>query len=330
MVGRVSCNTFGIFIAAAAIGAFGIVIAAAAFGVVRLEPNTGIQQAALEVHNLELTGASASTTSSKLHWGSVHKLTGASANTTSSIAIHSMALPWRPVIATTAAAANQSVTEVRFQKMLGSLQNSGAPGHCAIVVFFSTWIFFALPTTTIEIALGFIYGALLGFVCDLCCKFSGSCAAFLFARQLGKRCGWKVPEVIRTQLAMLQSRPVCSVIGIRLMPVPLGVSNYGLGLSEVGLLQFSMATAMTDIPFSALWATVGSSCRSLSEALTTLRNDSGPAVTARAIIGCSLPSLVVISLICLMAKKYWRGCGFMECCNKKELHDIESMALQAA
>merc|ERR1712232_607387 len=108
------------------------------------------------------------------------------------------------------------------------------------------------------------------------------------------------------------------------MPIPLGVKNYGLGLCEVRLLHFLMATVMVDIPFSALWSSVGSSCRSLSEALN-FQSGSGPAVAARVILGRVLPSLLILSLLSFLAWRWWRRRSSMDYISKK---DIDGMPMQ--
>lgn len=195
----------------------------------------------------------------------------------------------------TAIAANRSAAS-EIQEALDALESQGAAGQVVIVFAFSLWVFFAMPVTPVELVLGFVYGARLGFVCNLFCKFVGSCAAFLVSQRIGQRYGWKVPEVVQSKLAMLQSQPMLTIFGLRLMPLPMAIKNYGLGLCEVRLLHFAVPTFLVDIPSAALWAVTGASCKSLSEAIN-FQSHSRLGSFIRVLKGLILPILLGIGLL---------------------------------
>lgn len=179
------------------------------------------------------------------------------------------------------------------------LRHAGPLGHLAIVASFTIWVWIALPITPVEIAIGFIFGPMWGFVCNLFCKTLGSAGAFLTAQQLGRRRGWKMPGIVRSRLPLLRTKPVLTMIGLRLLPVPLVVKNYGLGLCEVRLSHFLVATIAVDIPPSAIWATVGGSSASLSDALTA-HHSLVPAIVAKVVSWRFLPVILVLVLSLLI------------------------------
>lgn len=148
------------------------------------------------------------------------------------------------------------------------LENAGRLGEIGIVLAFSLWICLSLPATPIEVVAGCIFGALGGFCVGLLSKTIGSSMGFLAARKLGRCFDLQIPEVLSLKLVSLQRRPVLTMMGIRLAPLPLGLKNYGLGLSEVPFGSYLLATVIVDIPFSALWGLTGAHCHSLAEALS--------------------------------------------------------------
>mmetsp|Transcript_49452 Transcript_49452/g.130690 ORF Transcript_49452/g.130690 Transcript_49452/m.130690 type:complete len:261 (+) Transcript_49452:77-859(+) len=148
-----------------------------------------------------------------------------------------------------------------------ALQGAGPAGFVGFLVAFSVWVCLALPTVPIEVAAGFLYGKAWGPLCGIICKTTGSCAAFMIARLLGQRWKWKVPDAISSKLTLLKSRPLLTMVGIRLAPLPLGLKNYGLALSEVGLANFMLASIIVNSPFALLWGYVGASCQTLAEAI---------------------------------------------------------------
>lgn len=189
---------------------------------------------------------------------------------------------------------------------IDALEHSGWPGHAVLMLAFSAWVCLSLPSTPMEVAAGFVYGPLGGFACGLSCKLAGSCTAFLVARQLGRRCGCQMPTALTTQLLMLHTRPVLTMVGIRLTPLPLGVKNYGLGLSQVPLLPYLIAALAVDTPFSMLWASTGASCHSLADALS---------LHDTRVIGRVVPSILVLLVLCYLcwACRAGTSTGFSGC-----------------
>lgn len=87
-------------------------------------------------------------------------------------------------------------------------------------------------------------------------------------RALGTRFGWTLPESLNGKLSSIRRRPLLAMISIRfLFPAPLGLKNYGLAMCNVGLVPYTLAGVVSNLPFSVLWASTGASCCSLAEAL---------------------------------------------------------------
>eukprot|EP00411_Alexandrium_monilatum_P116962 CAMPEP_0175661004 /NCGR_PEP_ID=MMETSP0097-20121207/14734_1 /TAXON_ID=311494 /ORGANISM="Alexandrium monilatum, Strain CCMP3105" /LENGTH=365 /DNA_ID=CAMNT_0016967161 /DNA_START=10 /DNA_END=1107 /DNA_ORIENTATION=+ len=147
------------------------------------------------------------------------------------------------------------------------LQNAGWIGYACHVLLFSLWITLSLPTTVIELATGFLYGPVFGFLCSILCKSVGQMCAFLVVLTLRKRRGWQVPAALKPKLQAIRSKPLLAMVSVRLTPLPLGIKNYGLAMCEVDFLPYMLAGVMVNTPFSVIWALTGSSCLSLSEAL---------------------------------------------------------------
>lgn len=178
-----------------------------------------------------------------------------------------------------------------LSQALGLLQDSGWSGYAVLLVAFSLWVFFALPTTPVEVAAGFMYGVFWGSACGFLCKTIGSCAAFAVVRLFRRRMGWQVPDTLKPKLQALHDAPLVTMVGVRLAPLPLGVKNYGLALVPgIDIARYALAASAVNAPFSLLWASAGVSCRSLEEALTldattgsslhNFRAAAGPAVIA--------------------------------------------------
>jgi uncharacterized membrane protein YdjX (TVP38/TMEM64 family) len=192
-----------------------------------------------------------------------------------------------------------------IREVIKSLERRGWIGHLGLILACSAWVCLALPATPMEVAAGFVYGPLRGFACGLLCKLLGSCASFLMARRLGRMYGCKVPASLGVRSSALNKRPVLTMVGIRLTPIPLAVKNYGLGLSEVRLAHYIVACLSADAPFSALWASTGASCHSLPDALEL--DPARVLGSEQLVTGRVVPSFLVLGLLGYIAWSWHRG-----------------------
>lgn len=203
--------------------------------------------------------------------------------------------------------APQGVTRGFVPRAFEKLQGAGWRGFAALILGFSTWVCFSLPTTPIEVAAGFVYGPVWGSSCGLFGKTAGSCAAFALVRALGRRRGWKVPEALRPRLVALRTHPLMSMVAIRLAPLPLGVKNYGLALCEVQALPFALASFVVNLPFSMMWAATGASCQTLSEALAFGSPAAAPSSTATLRFAL-LRGAPLVAVAVLVGRAAWYHC----------------------
>eukprot|EP00931_Biecheleriopsis_adriatica_P108771 TRINITY_DN83066_c0_g1_i1.p1 TRINITY_DN83066_c0_g1~~TRINITY_DN83066_c0_g1_i1.p1 ORF type:complete len:385 (-),score=56.76 TRINITY_DN83066_c0_g1_i1:345-1457(-) len=161
-----------------------------------------------------------------------------------------------------------------FSEWMALLLDAGPLGFTAFVCSFTLWVMLALPTTPVEIAAGFLYGPVWGPISGLLCKTMGSYGALSIARLFGRRLGWEIPRSLRAKLDMLQTRPILTMISVRLAPLPLAVKNYGLAFTDVHSIDYIVASALVNGPFSIAWGMIGASCQSLADA-TNWTNSSG-------------------------------------------------------
>jgi len=154
-----------------------------------------------------------------------------------------------------------------FKQTLEAVERAGNFGFVLLLCFFFVVVCLSLPTTPIELSAGFMYGAVWGCVAGVIGKTVGCLIAFLLARTLGEKWGLKVPQALESRLGALKSQPLMTMIGIRVAPLPLGLKNYGLAMCNVPAASYVMASLVVNIPFSCLWASLGSSCHSLGDAL---------------------------------------------------------------
>mmetsp|Transcript_31999 Transcript_31999/g.73046 ORF Transcript_31999/g.73046 Transcript_31999/m.73046 type:complete len:308 (+) Transcript_31999:95-1018(+) len=178
-----------------------------------------------------------------------------------------------------------SIAATRMRRFIvegfGLLEQSGRCGYALLIVAFSTWGVFSMPSTIVELATAYVYGALWGFVASVSSKTIASAFAFALVRLVKARRSsvnwslpnlqsraWSIPERLKPKLAALKSKPVVSMVSFRLAPVPCGIKNYGLALCDVSFIPYMLAAWIVNVPFSVLWAITGSSCYSLQEAMS--------------------------------------------------------------
>ncbi|CAE8597590.1 unnamed protein product, partial [Polarella glacialis] len=133
-----------------------------------------------------------------------------------------------------------------------------------------------------------------------------------------RRCGWRIPSAIEPWLAALRSRPLLTMVGVRLAPLPLGVKNYGLALCEVSIFPYTIAAMAVNMPFSMLWASAGASCRSLSEALSL---EGAPAASGAGLL--LIKVLPVVAVVALLTGIFWRR---LRCAENRGTPDLGAVA----
>lgn len=154
-----------------------------------------------------------------------------------------------------------------FFQVLEAIERAGNVGYVLLLCFFFVVVCLSLPTTPIELSAGFLYGPVWGCTAGVIGKTVGCFIAYMVARVIGDKRGWKVPAALEPRLSALKSQPLLTMVGIRVAPLPLGLKNYGLAMCKVPAVEYILASLIVNIPFSCLWGSLGASCKSLKDAL---------------------------------------------------------------
>eukprot|EP00434_Breviolum_minutum_P008391 symbB.v1.2.007405.t1/scaffold452.1/size203995/18 len=82
----------------------------------------------------------------------------------------------------------------------------------------------------VDVALGNIYGAVLGTAASVLAKTVSALLSLFLGRFFGKALGLEFPAVLQRHMQMVQKRPLKALFLARLAPISTGVKNYALSL----------------------------------------------------------------------------------------------------
>ena len=149
------------------------------------------------------------------------------------------------------------------------MQDLGAIGVVAFAFMYIVATVAALPASLLTIAAGVLYGPYLGGVLVLAASLSAAVTAFVLARS------WFRPRIVQRYgegkafqkiAAKTETHGAKLVFLLRLSPVvPFAILNYILGLTNVSLRSYALASAIGMVPGILLYTHVGSSLGSLSD-----------------------------------------------------------------
>ena len=149
------------------------------------------------------------------------------------------------------------------------VQDLGAIGAVAFAALYIVATVAALPASLLTIAAGLLYGPYRGGILVLASSVIGAVSAFVLARS------WLRPWVeqrygggkaFRSIAAKTETHGAKLVFLLRLSPVvPFSILNYILGLTNVSLRNYALASAIGMVPGILLYTHVGSSLGSLSD-----------------------------------------------------------------
>merc|ERR1712183_925723 len=101
----------------------------------------------------------------------------------------------------------QSLRE-QLLRMQG-LRAYGPLGCGALIMCFAAYLMCCLPgTIVVDMALGNIYGAVLGTLVSVCAKTASALLAIPLGRCFGKALGLELPERLRERLGPLRTHPL--------------------------------------------------------------------------------------------------------------------------
>jgi uncharacterized membrane protein YdjX (TVP38/TMEM64 family) len=150
------------------------------------------------------------------------------------------------------------------------LRRRGAAGVALFLAVSSVAEIAMVPGSWLTLAAGFAYGPFRGLLVALTASVLGSTAAFLLARTVLRE--WVTPAQERSVKLRALNNAVSRngfrlILLLRLSPlIPFNVLNYALGLSDVSLGRYVLASTIGMIPATLMYAYLGS----LATAATSL------------------------------------------------------------
>jgi uncharacterized membrane protein YdjX (TVP38/TMEM64 family) len=175
------------------------------------------------------------------------------------------------------------------------VKGAGAAGGVlyAVVYVAGTALFF--PGLPLTLGAGFIYGAVIGTLVVSPASVAGASAAFLIARYLAR--DWVARRLKRYPQAAAIDRAIAKngfkvVVLLRLQPViPFNMLNYALGLTNIRLREYALASWMGMLPATILYVYLGSVMGDVTDLLRG-RPESG--IAGRMLLWGGLIAVVVL------------------------------------
>lgn len=175
------------------------------------------------------------------------------------------------------------------------VKGAGATGGAlyALVYVAGTALFF--PGLPLTLGAGFIYGALIGTLVVSPASVAGASAAFLIARYLAR--DWVARRLKKYPQAAAIDRAIARngfkvVVLLRLQPViPFNMLNYALGLTDIRLRDYVLASWIGMLPATILYVYLGSVMGDVTDLLRG-RPESGMA--GRVLLWGGLVAIVVL------------------------------------
>jgi len=180
---------------------------------------------------------------------------------------------------------------------IAAVQSLGAPGALLFALLYIVSTVLALPASVLTIAAGLLYGPYWAALVVLSASLTGATIAFALARS------WLHPWVqgrygesvaFRMIAARTQKDGAKLVFMLRLSPiVPFSVLNYVLGLTQVSLRRYVVASALGMIPGIFLYTYIGSTLGSLAD-LNAVSSTSG---AGRVLLWVGLAATLIVTIV---------------------------------
>ena len=190
-------------------------------------------------------------------------------------------------------------TQGYLGRFLESLDGLGSWGMLGLTAAYVPVSLLFLPGVLLTLGAGFLFGPIWGAVVACSGVTLGATAAFLVARMLGRQ--WIERRIGSHPKFAAIDRAVAregfkTVLLIRLCPFfPINVVNYAMGLTQIPLGRYVLATWLGRIPGLATCVYVGSAAKSLADAAAG-RVEMGTSQPLWFAIGLVLMVVVVVVL----------------------------------
>jgi uncharacterized membrane protein YdjX (TVP38/TMEM64 family) len=155
-----------------------------------------------------------------------------------------------------------------------------------------------VPGSLITLAAGFLFGVVIGTITVSLASTLGASAAFLVGRTLAGP--WVQDRIARTTRFQaldeaVKQRGFMIVLLVRLSPVfPYNVLNYALGLTQVSLRDYVLASWIGMLPATVMYVYLGSTLKSLAD-LATGEIEYG--VAHKVLFGLGLVATLAVTIV---------------------------------
>jgi uncharacterized membrane protein YdjX (TVP38/TMEM64 family) len=171
----------------------------------------------------------------------------------------------------------------------------GAAGGALYAVFYILGTALLFPALPLTLGAGFLYGALIGTLVVSPASVAGATLAFLIARYFAR--DWvtrrlkKYPQAAAIDRA-IEKNGFKAVVLLRLQPVlPFNILNYALGLTNIRLRDYVLASWIGMFPATVLYVYLGSIMNDISD---LLRGRPNSGMAGRLLLWGGLAAVVVL------------------------------------
>lgn len=197
------------------------------------------------------------------------------------------------------------------------IQEQGVWGifYCFLVLLI--WIIACLPSTVVELAIGFSLGFATSFAVSITAKTLGSLIAFLIGKCLGKcfrKESHSKSELMQILEVATEASPFRVILLVRISAIPLAIKNYGISSLPISTLKFFFAALLGGVPYSLTWSHLGSASKNLLDLLEGNEEDEQKKSRRTMEIVLFVLGLLAIAIVLLMLRKY----------SKKAFEDLRS------
>jgi uncharacterized membrane protein YdjX (TVP38/TMEM64 family) len=183
----------------------------------------------------------------------------------------------------------------RFLEWVGGM---GAWGPLFVIALYILATVLFVPGSLVTLGVGFVFGVVVGTITVSVGSTLGASAAFLIGRTLAR--DWVQDKIARRPKfqaldGAVKRRGFLIVLLVRLSPVfPYNVLNYALGLTQVSLRDYVLASWLGMLPATVMYVYIGSTLKSLAD-LAAGKVEGGAA--QKLLFGIGLAAAVAVTII---------------------------------
>jgi uncharacterized membrane protein YdjX (TVP38/TMEM64 family) len=178
---------------------------------------------------------------------------------------------------------------IHWAKAIGP---AGGALYAVVYILGTALLFPALPLT---LGAGFLYGAVIGTLVVSPASVAGATVAFLIARYLARdrvtQRLKKYPQAAAIDRA-IENNGFKAVVLLRLQPLlPFNILNYALGLTNIRLRDYMLASWIGMLPATVLYVYLGSVMNDISD---LLRGRPNSGIAGRLLLWGGLAAMVIL------------------------------------